>query len=117
MSPWVFILINVVCIVAFILFLTFLSSLLISRIARKHSEKTMNASIRAMERMLPGKNCGACGCETCQEYAKAIFICQMDADKCPHGRDDLPQKLNAQMEKFLKSLEDDTPKREEEQVW
>ena len=117
MSPWVFILINVVCIVALILILTFLSSVLIGRSARIHSEKMMDKNIRAMEKMLPGKNCGACGCETCQEYAKAIFICKMDADKCVHGSPDLPEKLNGQMEKFLKSLEDNTPKREEEQTW
>lgn len=116
MSPWVFIFITVVCIAAFLILLTLLSSVMIGRAARKHSEKAMDANIRALEKMLPGKNCGACGCETCAEYAKEVFICSMDADKCVHGSENLPQRMNAQVEKFLKEMEDNTPQKEEK-IW
>jgi Na+-translocating ferredoxin:NAD+ oxidoreductase RNF subunit RnfB len=116
MNPWEFILITVVCIVVFIVILAFLGSAMIGRAARKHSEKKMDANIRALEKMLPGKNCGACGCETCEEYAKAVFICSMDPDKCVHGAEDLPQRMEAQVRLFLKDLEDNTPKKEED-IW
>lgn len=116
MSPWVFILIMAVCITVFIILLTLLSSVMIGHAAHKHSEKAMDANIRALEKMLPGKNCGACGCKTCAEYAKEVFICSMDADKCVHGSEGLPQRMNAQVEKFLKEMEDNTPKKEEE-IW
>ena len=117
MSPWVFILIMVVCITVFIILMTLLSSVMIGHAARKHSEKTMDVNIRALEKMLPGKNCGACGCETCAEYAKEVFICSMDPDKCVHGPEDLPQRMEAQVKNFLKELEDNTPKKEEEKIW
>ena len=117
MSPWVFILIMAVCIAVFIILMALLASAMIGRAARKHSEKAMDANIRALIKMLPGKNCGACGCETCAEYAKAVFICSMDPDKCVHGSEDLPQRMDAQVKKFLKNLEDNTPKREEEEIW
>jgi Na+-translocating ferredoxin:NAD+ oxidoreductase RNF subunit RnfB len=108
----------VVCIAAFIILMTLMSSAMIGHAARKHSEKTMDANIRALEKMLPGKNCGACGCETCVEYAKEVFICSMDPDKCVHGSDDLPQRMEAQVKKFLKDLEDNTPKKDEqEKIW
>lgn len=118
MSPWTFVLIMVVCIAAFIILMTLMSSAMIGRAARKHSEKMMDANIRALEKMLPGKNCGACGCETCAEYAKAVFICSMDPDKCVHGSEDLPRRMEMQVKKFLKDLEDNTPKKDEkEKVW
>ena len=95
MSPWVFILMIAVCITVFIILMTLLSSAMIGHAARKHSKKAMDANIRALEKMLPGKNCGACGCETCAEYAKEVFICSMDPDKCVHGSEDLPQRMEA----------------------
>lgn len=118
MSPWVFILMIAVCITVFIILMTLLSSAMIGHAARKHSKKAMDVNIRALEKMLPGKNCGACGCETCAEYAKEVFICSMDPDKCVHGSEDLPQRMEAQVKLFLKDLEDNTPKKkEEEEIW
>jgi Na+-translocating ferredoxin:NAD+ oxidoreductase RNF subunit RnfB len=119
MSPWVFILMIVVCITVFIILMTLLSSAMIGRAARKHSQKAMDVNIRALEKMLPGKNCGACGCKTCAEYAKEVFICSMDPDKCVHGSEDLPQRMEAQVKLFLKDLEDNTPKKKEkdDEIW
>lgn len=112
MKPWAFILLTILSISGFILILTFLSSLMISMVAKKHSEKTRDATVTALKNMLPGHNCGACGCKTCEEYARAIFTCSMDADLCTQGDEDLPRRLNERMEKFLKELEDDTLKKE-----
>ena len=119
MSPWVFIIMIAVTIAVFIILMTLLSSTMIGHAARKHSQKAMDASIRALEKMLPGKNCGACGCATCEEYAKEVFICSMDPDKCVHGSEDLPQRMEAQVKLFLKDLEDNTPKKkeEDEEIW
>lgn len=117
MGPWLFILILVLGITFFILLVTLLSSVMIAHAARKHSQKTMDANIKILEKMLPGENCGVCGCETCREYAKEVFICNMDADKCVCGSEDLPQRMSAQVEKFLKEMEDNAPQRTEEKIW
>lgn len=119
MSPWVFIIMIAVTIAVFIILMTLMSSAMIGHAARKHSQKAMDASVRALVKMLPGKNCGACGCKTCEEYAKEVFICSMDPDKCVHGSEDLPQLMEAQVKLFLKDLEDNTPKKkeEDEEIW
>ena len=116
MNPWLFILINVICISAFLIGLSFFAALMISGAARRNSKKIMDANVRALKKMLPGKNCGACGCETCEEYAQAVFLGSKDPDKCIHGSEDLPARMNAQVQKFLKDLEDNTPKKKKLEI-
>jgi electron transport complex protein RnfB len=117
MNPWLFILINVIAISAFLIGLSFYAALVISSAARRNSRKKMDANVRALKKMLPGKNCGACGCESCEAYANAVFLGSMDSDKCIHGAEGLPQRMDAQVQKFLKDMEDNTPKQEKEKYW
>lgn len=113
MGIWVYILILIVGVAAFILIMTVLSNLVITWAASRYSSKTLNTTIAELETLLPGKNCGACGCESCTEYAQAVFRLQKDTDCCVEGDPELSQKLNAVMDKFQKQLEDDTPKKED----
>lgn len=110
MSVWGYILLFVVCATAFILTLAVLSNLAVSWFARRYADKTLDTNLAALEKLLPGKNCGACRCQTCAEYARAVFYGQMDADRCTEGAEELPQQLDACMEKFQKLLEDDPQK-------
>ena len=111
MNPWFFIFLLVIMIAGFLILMTLLSSVMISMAARRHSEKTRNKTVAALKKMLPGNNCGACGCETCEEYAMSIFTCNMDTDRCTRGGEDLSRRLSERMEKFLKEMEDDTRKK------
>ena len=115
MKVWGTILIFVVCITAFILLLSAFFALSVAFFARRNSEKTLNKNLKALEKMLPGKDCGECGCATCAEYANAVFTLRKDADCCTQGGEELPGKLEALMDQFNKSLEDDTPKEEDRQ--
>ncbi|MDR0325372.1 MAG: RnfABCDGE type electron transport complex subunit B [Oscillospiraceae bacterium] len=45
--------------------------------------------------LLPGINCGGCGYETCQAFAKELNAGQADAAGCPVGGQELAEKLSA----------------------
>lgn len=105
MNVWGYILLFVVGATAFILILAVLANLTVAWAARRFSKKTLNAEVSELEKLLPGKNCGKCGCETCVEYAKAIFACRMDTDRCTEGDADLPDKLQGSMAQFQKILD------------
>ena len=110
MNPWVYVAIAAVCATAFILLLSFVFNWLIVWFASRNSEKTLTKSVKDIEKMLPGKNCGKCGCETCAEYAMAVFTYSKETDRCMEGEEGLSQHLDAYMEAFQESLVDDTPK-------
>ena len=110
MNPWVYVAIVAVCATAFILLLSFVFNWLIVWFAGRNSERTLTKSVKDIEKMLPGKNCGKCGCETCAQYAMAVFTYSKETDRCMEGEEGLPQRLDAYMEAFQESLVDDTPK-------
>lgn len=105
MGVWGYILLFAVGIAAFILILSLLFSLIVAWAARLHSNKTLDKSLTALEKQLPGKNCGECGCETCAAYARAVFTCRMDTDRCTMGDPELPKRLDACMAAFEKLME------------
>ena len=43
-------------------------------------------SIAASEFVPPGRNCGACGCRTCDEYSARVALGSLDAEACPFYR-------------------------------
>jgi Na+-translocating ferredoxin:NAD+ oxidoreductase RNF subunit RnfB len=110
MNVWGYILIVVVCATAFILLLSVAVNWLIVWFAGRYSGKVLDNSVKNLEKMLPGKNCGKCGCETCAEYALAVFTYRMETDRCPEGAEDLSQRMDSYMKDFQESLVDDTPK-------
>ena len=89
MNVWGYILIVAVCATAFILLLSVVVNWLIVGLAGRYSGKVLDKSVKDLEKMLPGKNCGKCGCETCSEYA---------------------QRMDSYMKDFQESLVNDTPK-------
>lgn len=110
MNVWGYILIFAVGATAFILILAVISNLLIVWFAKRYSEKTLHKSVDDLEKMLPGKNCGKCGCESCAAYAMEIFTYRMETDRCTEGAEDLSQRMDAYMKDFQDSLVNDTPK-------
>lgn len=110
MNAWKYIIIVAIAATAFILLLSLLTNLVISWAAGRYSDKTLKKNLKELEEMLPGKNCGACGCKNCAEYAMAVFTYRKETNCCPEGEIDLPQRLDAYMEQFQESLVNDTPK-------
>lgn len=107
MNVWGYLLVGILCVTAFILLLALLYNLAMVWIAGRFSGKTIQKHLQKLEKELPGKNCGACGCESCAQYAHAVFTCRMDTDRCPEGGPDLAQKLNDHMDAFQKILDDE----------
>ena len=105
MKTWGTILIVVVIAAAIIMLLSLLSTLLIARIARGYSEKTRGRYLRRIQEMLPGEDCGACGCETCAQYAYCVFYGKADVDRCVKGDPELPSKLEQCVAEFQQILE------------
>ena len=110
MNAWGYILIVSVCVTAFILLLSVVTNWLIVWFAGRYSGKILDKSVKDLEKMLPGKNCGKCGCETCSEYAMAVFTYSMETDRCSEGTEDLSQRMDSYMKDFQDSLVNDTPK-------
>jgi Na+-translocating ferredoxin:NAD+ oxidoreductase RNF subunit RnfB len=81
-----------------------LSSLLIHWSAHRFLEKSRDKYINELKQLLPGKDCGKCGCESCEAYARAIFTLYKDTDCCTEGNMELPRELSACMERFQKSM-------------
>ncbi len=44
-------------------------------------------------KLLPGLNCGACGCSTCMEFATKLVNREADPEDCPHLDEDSLRKL------------------------
>lgn len=110
MNAWSYILIFAVGATAFILLLSVGVNWLIVWFAGRFSEKTLDKSVKNLEKMLPGKNCGKCGCETCAEYAMEVFTYSMETDRCAEGAEDLSRRMDSYMKDFQDSLVNDTPK-------
>ncbi len=51
--------------------------------------------VAALEKELPGINCGACGYAGCSDYAKAIAAGEVDIDRCAPGGGDVLAALSA----------------------
>ena len=110
MNAWGYILIFAVGATAFILLLSVGVNWLIVWFASRFSEKTLDKSVKNLEKMLPGEKCGKCGCKTCAEYAIAVFTYSMETDRCAEGAADLSQRMDSYMKDFQDSLVNDTPK-------
>ena len=66
--------------------------------------------------MLPGRNCGQCGCENCRNYAEALLNRDLDFDKCPYAAETSPEGLEACVERFWKIANDRAPV-EKRRLW
>ena len=108
-NPWVYIglavLIGSVCIIA----LSALISLIMSLLSNRKVNDTVDKYLRELEGMLPGKNCGQCGCENCRLFAEAALNRDLEFDKCPCGSEQLPQALEECVERFWKIANDRAP--------
>ncbi len=111
-NPWTYILLFIVIIVGGVFLLVWLFSLLMAWLGGRVADKTIDKYQKKAEGCLPGKNCGACGYESCAAYADAVLHAMCDDDLCPHGEADLSEKMEAVRKELQALMEDPTPPKE-----
>lgn len=110
MSVWVYVVLFVLGTTTLILGLAAFFNFSVTAYAHRRASKIMDNHIVMLARLLPGKNCGACGCDTCEEYARGIFSCRMESNLCSQGDSELPDKLNKCMDEFQRILDGEKPR-------
>ena len=94
MNPWLIILLAAIILVACVMGFYVILTQIILFIARRHVDKTLKKYTERAEAILPGINCGKCGCSTCHEYAKAMVHGQEeDLTRCTEGGEEVVAKL------------------------
>lgn len=110
MNVWVYVALFILGGTVLILGLAAIFNLAVTAYAHRHAAKTMDNYIAKLIKLLPGKNCGACGCATCEEYARGIFSCRMETNLCTQDDAHLPERLNACMDEFQRILDGEKPR-------
>jgi Na+-translocating ferredoxin:NAD+ oxidoreductase RNF subunit RnfB len=105
MPIWLFIIWAVAFFFVFFIGTAWLANMAMAWAGRHYGEKTKNEALLKIEKMLPGKNCGECGCETCKQYAAEVFYGRADENRCPYGKESLPEDINKVVGEFLAFLD------------
>lgn len=100
-----FIVLAVLGFAAFFIGFSWLVNTVICAIAAKSSQNLQNKQLKELEKLLPGKNCGECGCESCSAYAAAMFYEGVPTDKCTRGKQTLSAQLQGEISAFMAFLE------------
>lgn len=108
-NPWTYIGIAVLAAAVCIIGLSAIITLIMSLFSNRTVNKTVEDHLRQIEKLLPGRNCGECGCENCRMYAEAALNRDLAFDKCPYGNEGLPEALEACVERFWKIANDRAP--------
>lgn len=107
--------------VAMTLLISFLIALCVAVAGRRYGDKLQNKHQKKIRDMLPGKNCGECGCENCDGFARAVLFGAVAESACPYGEEDLPEKMIAVVNDMQKLMEDPRPIRDRknriESIW
>ena len=111
-NPWTYIIVFALVVVAFTLLVAVLQSFLISKVAVRYADKTHDKFVKEMCGLLPGKNCGACGYDSCTAYAEAVLHTMADENLCPHAKETAPEAMEACRASLQELLEDPTPPKE-----
>ena len=115
-NPWTYIGLAVLIGGASIIALSALISFTMALFSRQTVNKTVENYLQELEDMLPGRNCGECGCESCRIYAEALLNRDLDFNKCPYASATSPEALEACVERFWKIANDRAPV-EKRRLW
>ena len=96
MNPWLVIFLVALALVACVMVFYMILSYIVLRVAKRHGEKIFKQYIDEMEKLLPGENCGKCGCDSCRAYAERLIRGEEDdITLCPVGGAEVAEKLEA----------------------
>lgn len=117
-NPWTYILVFILVIMGGVIVLGTLGGLLMGFVASRYSVKHFGKHQAEIEKLLPGKDCGQCGFQSCCEYADAVLHTEAPEDACPYTKPGAAEAMIAVRERLQKSLEDPTPmKKKEPRFW
>lgn len=108
-NPVIWALIFGVAVSALIIFLSLLFGLCVALAGRSYSGKLQRIYQDKLRQLLPGKNCGECGCETCDLYARGVLFGVEAENACPHAPEGTPQQLLALVKEMQMLMEDPKP--------
>ena len=106
-------------IVALILLLSLFFAFCVALAGREYSDKLQKRYQKAIRELLPGKNCGDCGCETCDFYARSVLFGVEGENACPPAEDGVPQEMLFLVKQMQGLMEDPKPirKRKKRSFW
>ena len=107
--PLLWVLIFAAAIMVMVLVFSFIIALSVAVAGRRYSDKLQNKHQKMIRDMLPGKDCGQCGCEDCDGFARAVLFGAVAENACPYGDDQLPEKMIKVVAHMQKQMEDPKP--------
>lgn len=108
-NPVIWALIFGVAVGALIILLSLLLSLCVAFAGRGYGEKLQRQYQDKIRQLLPGKDCGQCGCESCDRYARGVLFGVEAENICPHASEDTPQKMLVLVKEMQMLMEDPKP--------
>ncbi|GEM_PF-3424265 len=96
MNTWLMLLMVVAIAAAAILSLSFVSSLVITRAAKRYLQKQQRQDTQWILGLLPGKDCKACGQESCSAYARQIAEDHGFCSDCPWMDNTVREQIEAE---------------------
>ena len=109
LHPLLWVLIFAVAAFALIMLISFIISLSVAVASRRYGDKLHSRHQQKIRDMLPGKDCGQCGCENCDAFARAVLFGAVAENSCPHGDAQLPENMIKVVNDMQKLMEDPKP--------
>lgn len=109
LHPLLWVLIFAVCIFALTLGISLLIGLCVAVASRRYGDKLYDRHQKKIRKLLPGRDCGACGCENCDGFARAVLFGAVAESACPYGGEELPAQMIAIVNDMHKLMEDPRP--------
>ena len=104
-NPWAYIGVIILIATVAILAMAALIAIVMSAVSKRTVAGTVNAFLKELTGMLPGKDCGQCGCESCNAYAHGVLNREVACDKCPYVQEGTAQALEACADRFWEIAE------------
>ena len=108
-NPVIWALIFGLAVSGLIILLSLLFGLCVALAGRNYGERLQRLYQNKIRQLLPGKNCGECGCETCDRYARGVLFGVEAENACPYADEDTPQQMLALVKEMQKLMEDPKP--------
>ena len=105
METWLTMVVWAFGLTVFCIILTLLANMYMAHSIAKYSMKVQNDTMSKLKKCLGGKDCGECGCESCEEYAAAMFYGQRGCEACPYTDEETVEQMRAVMQDFSDFLE------------
>ena len=108
-NPVIWALIFGVAVSALIIFLSLLFGFCVAVAGRSYADKLQRQYQAKIRHLLPGKDCGACGCENCDHYARSVLFCVEAENACPYADEETARQMLQLVKEMQQIMEDPKP--------